>query len=176
MLRGSLHTFLAVFTVASVLIGCKPADKAAPATPEGAMPMQAATAEPPEFRAGWRADEGYSTPMLMHVSDAGESVALSCMSVRPVLRVSARDFTRADGARFALELDGQTVALEEQPPMGPGVQASAPLGADLLDRLAAARTITLRYGGQAAGPVAAPDKTLFDPFIARCRELAGNAS
>lgn len=112
------------------------------------------------------------------VSDAsGEVLRLSCVrSPATLVAYAERLQPIASEERFSLGLDDDPVVLvaDLSGRVERGVEASAPLTAELVDRLQQAGAAGVSYGAQAVGPAPlAADPPARARFVAACREIAG---
>ena len=171
MLRPTLHTFLAIFTVASVLIGCKPAEPA-PAPEPAPTPLPNPTPVPSPD-ANWQAVVGGSGYALVRKEGGQDQVRLACATQPARLIAWVANFNPVGSEeRLSIGFDDQvfiTVADPSKP--GPGVNAEGPIPTAELAALPTATQVGFSYGAQTL-TVVAPEKALGEAFVEACKQAA----
>lgn len=152
---------------------------AACSSPEATEPAGASHRPVAQDSPTWRATEkaGGSGSSLAFSDASGEALRLSCVrSPATLFAYAERLQPIASEERFSLGLDDDPVVLVADllGRVERGVEASAPLTAELAGRLQSAAAVGVSYGAQAIGPVPlAADPAAWDRFVATCREIAG---
>ena len=171
MIRSSLHTFLAVFTVASVLIGCKPAEPA-----PGPEPAPAPLPNPtpvPSPDANWQAVVSGTGYALVRKQGGEDQVRLACVSDPGRLRVWVANFNPVGSEeRLSVGFDDQVfIVVANSTKPGPGVDAEGPIPSAELAALPTAAQVGFSYEAQTL-TVAAPEKALGEAFVEACKQAA----
>jgi hypothetical protein len=139
------------------------------------LAQQQAPARPAEG-AGPRwesAVSGQGNALRLVDARGGELLNIACYGRPAQLIVYAPAFQAVTSEdRFTLGLGGQPVVLVANLKKGgPGVEATAPVPADLGDRLELTDTVTAVYGAQRSGPYPPPTTELARAFAQGCARL-----
>jgi hypothetical protein len=113
---------------------------------------------------------------LLLLDAAGEPLLhLACVRDRAVMTAEVFPF-RAVGSeeRLSLGVGGEAFVFVADPTAEreAGVQAEAPIDAELLRRLEDAREVSAVYGAQTLGPHLPPDPESTRVFVAACRSIS----
>jgi hypothetical protein len=138
-------------------------------TPDEARPLAPAVT--------WSTQVGGAGIALVLQGESGEELMrLACTRDPARMSVVVETF-RAVGSeeRLSLGVDDEPFVFVADPTAErpAGVQAEAPIEAELLDRFAGARQVSAVYGAQTLGPHPAPDRDLSERFAQACRQLLG---
>jgi hypothetical protein len=175
MIRRTLHTFAAAFTVAMVLTGCKPAEPApAPGDAPEAAPAPLPTPSPmPSVDNGWQAVVTGTGYALVRKENGQDKLRLACASQPGRLMVWVGSFNPIGSEeRLTLGFDDHVfgvVAASTKP--GPGVDGEGAIPTAELAHLPTAKTVGASYGAQTL-TVDAPDRALANAFVEACKQAA----
>lgn len=172
MLRVTLHTFVAVFTAALVLTGCKPAP--GPAEPPEPAPAPLPNPAPaPSPDANWQAVVTGTGYALVRKENGQDQVRLACAAQPGRLIAWVGPFNPIGSEeRLTIGFDDQVFGVVADPTKpGPGVNGEGAIPMTELATLPTAREVGFSYGAQTL-TVAAPVKALGDAFVEACRQAA----
>ncbi len=171
MIRSSLHTFLAIFTVASVLIGCKPAEPA-PGPEPAPTPLPNPTPMPSPD-ANWQAVVSGTGYALVRKEGGQDQIRLACASQPGRLIAWVANFSPiASEERLSIGFDDQVFIVVADPTRpGPGVNGEGAIPTAELVALPTATQVGFSYGAQTL-TVAAPEKALGEAFVEACKQAA----
>jgi hypothetical protein len=166
----------AVFA-ATVLVGlaaCSAPNTTAPAAAAAGPSPAAAVAVQPGLR--WEmAVSGAGASLKLLEPTGAAALALACVRAPAQMTVTVESFGRiASEERLSFGVDDEPFVFVadlggERPS---GVEASAPINTDLLDRLERANAVSASYGAQVLGPRMPPDPEQARRFATACREVA----
>jgi hypothetical protein len=141
-----------------------------------AGPPPAAGVEVPERDAGWALRiTGTGASLTLSDSAGGPIFRLACLREPVQMEIVVETFTAIGSEeRLSFGADGEAFVFVADPMADrpTGVEASAPIERELLERIAEAREVSAIYGTQLLGPVPAPDRQSRQNFVAACRQIA----
>lgn len=149
-------------TPASAPVDARPVEVGPPAT-QAAAPWTLKTAA-----------DGAS---LRHQVDAAPGFEIACRRAPARLEAVAEGLTPIGSEdRFTLGVGDEAFALvaDLEAERASGVEASGPIPADLLDRLARGQALSVSYGAQTVGPLEAVPEAERAAFVAACHEIVGS--
>jgi hypothetical protein len=137
----------------------------------------APVAAEPEIRPGpsWASRvTGAGVSLLLFDAAGAELLHLACVRDRAVMTVEVAPFEAIGSEeRLSLGVDGEAFVFVADPTAerASGVQAEAPIDAELLRRLEAATGVSASYGAQTLGPHVPPDPESAGRFVSACRSI-----
>lgn len=178
--RRALHVFAATFVATLALNAC---GREAPANPPpgsaepGAIPAEPGPAAPAAPSAGtWTVMGGEQGNALLLTDTTGNGVLqLACLKDGKRMVVRATMIERIGSEErlsFGIDEEPMVFVVDLESP-AVGIEASSAIAPDFVARLKTARSVSLSYGAQTFGPVAAPEPAKAASFEAGCRQIAG---
>lgn len=151
-------------------------DGAETPAPVDARPVEAGSSVAPAA-APWTLRTATDGAGLRHQVDAAPGFEIACRRGPARLEAVAEGLTPIGSEdRFTLGVGDEAFALvaDLSAERASGVEASGPIPADLLDRLARGQALSVSYGAQTVGPLEAVPEAERTAFVAACHEIVGS--